>query len=101
MTEEGLPAHILELTFQDVGRTPQNRYQVWVDIDNSLVRQWAFYGESTDEDPRFILPWANWQPYGSIWLNDDFGRNRHTEVSVLEQVADNFLTGPEKNTPTD
>ncbi len=96
MTEEGLPAHIVELTFKDVGRTPQNRYQVWVDINDSFVRQWSFYRESTDAEPAFTMPWANWQPHGDIWLNDDFGRRRHTEIHVLEQVTEGLFEDPKK-----
>ena len=96
ITEEGLPAYILELTFRDVGRTPQNRYQVWVDIDNSLVRQWSFYGEAADEEPRFIMPWANWQPYGEIWLNDDFGKPRHTEIAVFDELPEAVFTDPQE-----
>ena len=99
MTEEGLPAHIVELTFADVGRTPQNRYQVWVDINDSLVRQWSFYRESADAKPAFIMPWANWQPHGEIWLNDDFGRRRHTEIHVLEQVTEGLFADPQADLP--
>jgi len=101
MTEDGLPAHIVELTFHGVGLTPQNRSQVWVDIDNSLVRQWSFYRESTDTEPRFIMPWANWQPYGPIWLNDDFGRRRHTKIRVLEQVTEGLFTNPKIILPSE
>ncbi|MDP7447342.1 MAG: hypothetical protein QF689_02025 [Candidatus Latescibacteria bacterium] len=100
MTEEGLPAYILELTFRDVGRTPQNRYQVWVDIDNSLVRQWSFYREASDEDPRFIMPWANWQSFGHILLNDDFGAKRHTEIAVFDELPEAIFSSPEKNSPS-
>jgi hypothetical protein len=99
MTDEGLPADVVELTFQDVGRTPQNRYQVWIDIDNSLVRQWSFYREATDTEPAFVMPWANWQPHGNIWLNDDFGRRKHSEILVLEQVTDGLFTDPNEILP--
>jgi hypothetical protein len=101
MTEEGLPAHILDLTFRDVGRTPQNRYQVWVDIDKSLVRQWSFYREAADEEPRFIRTWGNWQAYGDILLNDDFGQSRHTEIAVYDELPETvFTSASEKFSPS-
>ena len=99
MTEDGLPAYVLELTFQGVGRTPQNRYQVWVDIDKSLVRQWSFYREAADPEPRFVMPWANWQTHGDILLNDDFGARRHTEVAVLQEVAAEVFSDTKKTLP--
>jgi len=94
MTEDGLPANILEMTFRHVGRTPQNRYQIWVDIDNSLVRQWSFYASAEDEEPKFVMPWANWQPYGEIWLNDDFSGRRHSSVAVYEELPEVVFTSP-------
>ena len=94
MTEEGLPAHVLELTFHDVGLTPQNRYRVWVDIHESLVRQWAFYADAADAEPRFVLPWNGWRQVGRIWLADDFGRRRHTEVAVHDSLPDAVFTDP-------
>lgn len=94
MTEEGLPAHIVELTFRDVGRTPQNRYRVWLDIHTGLVSQWAFYRNAADEEPGFVMPWANWQPYGGILLNDDFGRRRHSDIAVFDDLPESVFTDP-------
>jgi hypothetical protein len=94
MTEEGLPAHVLELRFKDVGVTPQNRYRVWVDIHELLVRQWAFYREAGDSDPRFVLPWQGWTEYGRIWLAHDFGRSRHSEIGVFDQLPAGVFTDP-------
>jgi hypothetical protein len=62
-TADGRPADILALTFKDVGVTPQNKYDVYVDRENHLVRQWAFYAQVEDQEPGFVVPWANWQSY--------------------------------------
>lgn len=94
MTEEGLPAHIVELTFRDVGRTPQNRYRVWLDIHTGLASQWSFYRNAADEEPAFVMPWANWQPYGGILLNDDFGRRRHSAIAVFDDLPESVFTDP-------
>ncbi|MEE3259497.1 MAG: hypothetical protein VX293_09830 [Candidatus Latescibacterota bacterium] len=59
-TQDGRPAEALELTFKDVGVTPQNKYAVWVDKESQLVSQWAFYREATDAEPGFTGPWTNW-----------------------------------------
>lgn len=94
MTEQGVSAHVLELTFKDVGLTPHNRYRVWVGAEDNLVRQWSFYAKADDLEPAFVLPWAGWRRYGRIWLADDFGRSRHSEVAVYEELPASVFTSP-------
>ncbi len=75
LREEELPDHggcfVLELRFEAVGVTPQNKYEVWVDQDDYLVKQWAFYPEADQSEPRSIWPWDNYQTYGKILLSGD------------------------------
>ena len=90
----GAEAHILELTFTDVGVTPQNKYDVYVDAEEWLVRQWSFYADASDEEPRFTLPWSNWQRYGNIWLADDFGDSKHSAVAAPEELPRSVFSDP-------
>ena len=92
-TQEGKPAQVLVLTFKGVGVTPQNKYEVWVEQDY-LVTQWAFYADAADAEPRFTGPWANWQPYGHIWLADDHGRMKHTDIAVFDQLPVAVFSDP-------
>ncbi len=92
-TQEGKPAQVLVLTFKNVGVTPQNKYEVWVEQDH-LVTQWAFYADAADAEPKFTGPWANWQPYGHIWLADDRGRGKHTDIAVFDQLPASVFTDP-------
>ncbi len=94
MTQEGLPAHLLELTFADVGVTPQNRYEVWVDVHESLVRQWAFYRQSKDEEAAFVRPWQGWKAYDRIWLAADHGSARHSHVGVFDELPASVFADP-------
>ena len=71
--EDGRPAEVLSLTFRDVGITPDNRYEVFVDKETMLVGQWSFFRTAADTEPGFTRPWANWKPYGSILLSDERG----------------------------
>ena len=85
--ENGRVADVLELTFENVGDTPQNKYHVWVARDTGLVEQWAYFAEASDAEPRFVIPWNNWQRYGSIMLSDDRGEGRaHSGIAVLEKL---------------
>ncbi|MBX2817557.1 MAG: hypothetical protein KTR24_16225 [Saprospiraceae bacterium] len=62
-TMSGEPAQVLALTFDGVGVTPQNKYHVWVTQDN-LIKQWAFYPNASDSEPRAVWPWDNYQLVG-------------------------------------
>ena len=56
-TQAGASADVLELTFENVGRTPENKYHVYVDDESRLVTQWDYYPQASDAEPRFQLPW--------------------------------------------
>ncbi|CAN0321284.1 unnamed protein product, partial [Chrysoparadoxa australica] len=72
-TMAGDPSSVLMLTFNEVGNTPQNAYEVWLNDETRLVRQWAYYKDAEDEEPRFVLPWDDYQPHGDILLSGDRG----------------------------
>lgn len=93
-TQEGRSAHILVLTFKDVGVTPQNKYEVYVDQEDHLVKQWAFYAQAGDAEPKFVSPWANWQPHGRIWLADNHGQRQHTDLAVFDELPAAVFTDP-------
>ena len=73
LMDNGDEAYLLSLTFEDVGLTPQNKYDVYVDKESMLVRQWSYYLNASDESPAWTRPWDNWQHYGSIMLSDSRG----------------------------
>lgn len=87
-TATGIPAHKLKVTFDEVGVTPQNMYHVYVDTAEYLVRQWAYYSESTMDEPGFVLPWNNYQQYGDILLSGDRGRFQLSDIEVMDEWPD-------------
>ena len=91
---DGRGAQVLQLTFEGVGRTPENKYLVYVGLESGLVEQWDFFAEATDAEPRFQNPWANWQRYGKILLSDSRGERGHTDVAVFSEVPPNIFTDP-------
>jgi len=92
--EDGRDAEVLELTFTDVGRTPQNKYQVYVASDSGLVEQWDFYAQATDEEPRFRIPWHDWRPFDQILLSDNRGKSGHTGVAVFKELPASVFSDP-------
>jgi hypothetical protein len=94
--EEKLPTgqstYLLQLTYQNVGVTPENKYKVYVDKNTHLVVQWAFYKNSRDLVPAFVMPWLDYQTYGNIKLSGDRGQARITDIQVLEKVPETAFT---------
>ncbi len=90
---DGSPSELLELTFEGVGVTPQNRYVIDVDARTGLVRQWSFWPSATDEEPRFTLPWNGWQRFGGIMLATEHGRAADWAIEVLDEVPEGTFGG--------
>ncbi len=81
---DGRSARLLSMTFDGVGLTPANKYDVWVGTDSGLVEQWAYYETSTDEDPKFTSVWGRWTKFGPILLPTERGRGGDWEIAVFE-----------------
>jgi hypothetical protein len=70
-TMSGAPAQTLQLTFRNVGVTPDNRYEVLVNPQTGLIEEWAFFRKATDPTPSFRRQWSDYRRYGSILLAAD------------------------------
>ena len=97
--EDGRAADVLQLTFDSVGNTPENKYEVFVAKDSGLVEQWSFFSSSADDEPRMTTPWQNWERHGNILLSADRGMrrgqpSRHTDVGVFETLPESVFTDP-------
>ena len=91
-TLEGVPSHVLELTFKEVGVTPQNRYLIYVDTTTNLVNQWAFYNEAGQDSANFILPWGEYEQYGDILLSEYRGERSLSDVMVFDTLPKEVFT---------
>jgi len=81
----------LQMTFESVGKTPENKYVLWVHPTAKHIIQWDFYPKADDEEPRFSTPWTNYQKFENISLSDQRGPNYLiSEIEVGEQLARHF-----------
>ena len=88
-TESGLKSDVLQMTFKDVGNTPNNMYRVWIDQSDQLIKQWAFYAQYDQEKPPAIWPWDNYETYGKIKLSANRSDDRGPKfVQVFDKVPD-------------
>ncbi|MGC6432429.1 MAG: hypothetical protein ACON5F_15405 [Jejuia sp.] len=90
--ENGNMADVLQLTFSDVGVTPENKYYVYVDQSDNLIKQWTFYKNFEDKEPKFTMPWDNYQTVGNIKLS--FGRSKFgpKNVEVKQEFNEKLFT---------
>ena len=91
----GESAEVLELRFAGVGVTPQNKYRVYVDPNDYMVTQWAFYPTAEMDTPRFMTPWAEYEKHGSLMLSGDRGERDITDIEVMETVPEGTFTNLE------
>lgn len=86
-TSDGTLADKLELTFEGVGVTPENKYHIYVDKSSKLVTQWDFFSNYEDEKPRFSNPWNEYKEYDGLMLSSGRGGERKmTDIAVGENV---------------
>ncbi|MDO6390512.1 hypothetical protein Q4E40_10280 [Pontibacter sp. BT731] len=97
-TLEGAPADVLEMTFAQVGLTPQNKYKLWVDKEQGLITQWAFFRSAEDAEPSFTRRWSDYKDYGSIKLASDRsnaqGEFKLTDIAAPAEVSDSVFNSP-------
>jgi hypothetical protein len=93
---EGALCDKLELTFENVGDTPRNKYWVYVDQASSLVVQWSFFTDANDPTPRFSTPWDGYREYGGLMLSGGRGNNALTNIAVYREVPAEVFTSRER-----
>jgi hypothetical protein len=85
--------NVLQLTFSDVGTTPENKYHVYVDRKDNLVKQWAYFEKATQDTASAIWPFDNYKRYGKILLSADRSDDRGPKnVSVSDTLPDALFT---------
>lgn len=83
----GQGADVLELTFKEVGFTPDNKYWIYVDQESKLVSQWAYFSKYDQEEPNFNIPWQDYKTYGALLLAGNRGQREVSEINVLDNVS--------------
>ena len=95
-TKAGEEAELLELTFNQVGVTPDNRYILAVDKKSGLITEWSYFRKFTDEAPGFTMPWTDYKTYGKIKLSAGRGDAKMgmTDIAVTNKVPAAVFTSP-------
>lgn len=78
----GVESEVLELTFEKVGVTPDNKYWVYFDPFSYLVNQWSYFEKYTDTEPKLTTPWESYEKYGNILLSSGRGKGKLENIVV-------------------
>lgn len=85
--------NVLQLTFENVGTTPENKYKVYVDRKDNLVKQWAYFEKASQDTASAIWPFDNYKRYGKILLSADRSDGRGPkDVRVDERLPETLFT---------
>lgn len=96
-TQQGQAAEVLELTFAAVGDTPENKYEVYVDQSDHLIKQWAFFKSAQQDTASAIWPWDNYQDFGGLLLSADRSDGKGPrEVEVFTEMEDKVFEERER-----
>ncbi len=95
-TQTGAAADLLEVTFQNVGVTPNNRYILAIDKNSGLITEWSFFRNAADEKPGFTRPWINYQSYGKIKIASGRGDSKMdmSNISVAQNLNEDLFDSP-------
>lgn len=91
-TADGNDAEYLEMTFKEVGVTPNNKYWIYFDKKSHLITQWSHFSNFADEKPRFTMPWKDYKMFGKILLSGDRGERKLTDIAVYQKLDESVFT---------
>ncbi len=92
-TKAGVMSDVLELTFNDVGVTPDNKYEVYVDQSDNLVKQWSFFRKWDEKEPSAIWPWDNYKSYNGLMLSAERSDKKGpSNVKVYDTMDEKAFT---------
>lgn len=96
-TNDGTKADVLTLTFENVGSTPENKYEVYIDQSDNLVKQWAYFKDASQDTASAIWPWDNYKDYNGVLLSADRSDARGPRnVRVFQTLPDEVFTSFDK-----
>ncbi|OWP65097.1 hypothetical protein CDA63_01710 [Hymenobacter amundsenii] len=100
---DGTAAEVLNMTFKNVGVTPDNKYEVLINPQTKLVEEWAYFPKATDAQPAFRRHWTGYQKYNGIMLATDRSDGKDGRglghVSAAATVPAGIMQNPQPVTP--
>lgn len=81
----GEESHVIRLSYDSVGVTPQNVYDVYIDPERKLVNAWKYYPEPGSKP--ITTPWTGYREYNGLKLAINRGSDyKISEISVKDSI---------------
>ncbi len=97
-TMDGAVADILQMTFKNVGVTPDNRYEVLVNRATGLVDEWAYFDKAADPQPAFRRRWNEYAKFNGLLLasgRSDAAKPAHFDnVTLVQSLPAGVMSSP-------
>jgi hypothetical protein len=92
MTDANVSATCIELTFNDVGVTPDNKYRIYIDTLAHQIIHWDYFRNKTDTLPTISNSWTEYQTYGNIVLSSGRGDRSFSDIRVFEALPNRIFS---------
>lgn len=90
---KGIMTDIISVTFDGVGDTPQNKYHVYVDQSDHLIKQWDFFAKSSQEKPNRSWPWDNYSDFDGLFLSQERSdESGPSQVKVYTEIDEKIFS---------
>lgn len=82
----GKACDVIQLTFEEVGVTPQNKYWIYIAPETHLVVQWDYFSHFDNEAPNMTTAWSGYQTFGKILLSSGRGGGIMSDIAVYKKL---------------
>jgi len=90
-------ATCIELTFDKVGVTPQNKYVAYIDTLQDQIIRWDYFEKATDSLPALSNPWNDYREYGKIKISGGRGDDTLKQITVHSILPGEIFTDVSKS----
>lgn len=75
-------ATCIELTFDKVGITPENKYIAYIDTLNNEIIHWDYFEDKADSLPALSNSWHDYHLYGEVKISGGRGDDTIREIKI-------------------
>lgn len=92
LSEQGYSCDVIQITFENTGVTPDNKYLIYFDKKSGLVCQWDFFRNANDAAPLFTTPWLDYARYQGVLISGDRGERKLSNIHVFKKLPETVYT---------
>ena len=91
---DSMTCEVSRMTFDNVGITPDNAYDLYFDPQSHMLVQWDFYKQSADSIPGFQMPWQGYEIFEGVKFSTDRGQRKISSIAVDLSLSEDIFADP-------